>query len=179
MTTPVTPNNQSATQPAVPDWLKNLSAVVFVILFLIFVGLLVSNINSDDKTWGRYLVLFNVVQAFAAAAGGVLLGTTIKSQEVKNAQDKEKAANDKASEVHQRGTALRDAIQSALQRSTDCPTRLFQPSRQVRPQRSGDTELYVADAQFQPTHWVVKEDETQQVDPELTGLAQLASNLFR
>jgi hypothetical protein len=172
--------NGSMTKPTVPDWLKNLIALVFVILFLAFVWVLVLNINSADKEWGRYLVIFNVVQTFAAAGGGVLLGTTIKSQEVKNAQDKEKAADGKASEIHQKGVALRDAIHSALQRSTSSPSKLFQPSRPVRPQRTGETTVYVADMQVQqPRHWVVEENETKEVDPELSGLAQLASNLFR
>jgi hypothetical protein len=180
MTNPVSQDNGSVTKPTVPDWLKNLIAVVFVILFLAFLGVLVFNINSEDKEWGRYLVIFNVVQAFAAAGGGVLLGTTIKSQEVKNAQDKEKAADDKAGEIHQKGMALRDAIHSALERSTSSPSKLFQPSRPVRPQRTGDTTMYVTDMQVQrPTHWVVEESETTEVDPELIGLEQLASNLFR
>lgn len=179
MTNPVNQGNGSVTKPTVPDWLKNLIAVVFVILFLALVGVLVFNVNSADKEWGRYLVIFNVVQAFAAAGGGVLLGTTIKSQEVKNAQDKEKAADDKASELHQKGVALRDAIHSALQRSTNSPSKLFEPSRPVRPQETGETTTYVADMQGQrPTHWVVEENETKEVDPELSGLAQLASNLF-
>jgi hypothetical protein len=40
--------------------------------------------------------------------------------------------------------------------------------------------MYVTDMQVQrPTHWVVEESETTEVDPELIGLEQLASNLFR
>jgi len=177
---PESPAERGATKPTVPDWLKNLIALVFVVLFLGFVGVLILNIGSADKEWGRYLVIFNVVQAFAAAGGGVLLGTTIKAQEVKNAQDKEKASNDKASEIGQKGLTLRDAIQSALQRSTSSPSRLFSPARAVKPQRIGETTMYVADMQVQkPTHWVVEENETKDVDPELAGLAQLAANLFR
>ena len=180
MANPVSQGNGSMTKPTVPNWLKNLIALVFVILFLAFVGVLVFNIHSADKEWARYLVIFNVVQAFAAAGVGVLLGTTIKSQEVKNAQDKEKAADDKANEIHQKGMALRDAIHSALQRSTSSPSKLFQPSRPVRPQRTGENTMYVADIQVQrPTLWVVEESETKEVDPELSGLAQLASDLFR
>lgn len=162
-----------------PDWLRNLIALVFVILFLAFVGILAFNISSADKEWGRYLVIFNIVQAFAAAGGGVLLGRTINAQEIKNAQDNEKAANDKANEIQQKGVTLRDAIQSAQQRSATSPSKLFWPSRAVRPQQTGETMMYVADAHAPQTHWVVQENETTNVDPELKDLAQLAANLFR
>lgn len=124
-------------------------------------------------------MIFNVVQAFAAAGGGVLLGTTIKTQEVKNAQDKAKAANDRRSETLQRGVTLRDATKLALQRSTSSPSKLFWPSRAVRPERKGEAEMFVAETKAElQTHWVVSADETKEVDPELSGLAQLAANLF-
>ena len=33
--------------------------------------------------------------------------------------------------------------------------------------------MYIADTQVQPpTHWVVEENETKEVDPELTGLGR-------
>ncbi len=170
----------NTTKPRVPDWLKNLIALVFVILFLAFVAVLVFNINSADKEWGRYLVIFNIVQAFAAAGGGALLGTTIKTQAIKNAQDNEKAAKDKANEIQEKGVTLRDAIQSALRRSESSPSKLFVPSRPVRSQQSGETMMYVVDTRAQqPTHWVVQTNETKNVDPELEGLAQLAADLFR
>jgi hypothetical protein len=56
---------------------------------------------------------------------------------------------------------------------------LFSPSRAVRPQRSGEATVYVADAQARsPTHWVVDAREAKDVDPELSRLASLAANLF-
>ena len=59
MANPESPGNGSTILPSVPDWLKNFIAVVFLILFLAFVGVLVFNINSADKEWGRYLVIFD------------------------------------------------------------------------------------------------------------------------
>ncbi len=176
MTNPRSGDDGSTTNPAVPDWLRDLIAVAFVVLFVAFVVVLVFNINSADTTWGRYLVIFNVVQAFAAAGGGILLGTTIKTQQVKNAQDNEKAANERANEKQQRGLTLRNAIQSSLQRSKDSPSRLFRPSRPVRQQAN---HAYVEEAQAeQATHWVVARSEATDVDPELEGLAKLAADLF-
>lgn len=163
----------------VPDLLKNVIAVVFVILFLVFVVVLAFNINSQDNVWGRYLVIFNIVQAFATAGGGVLLGTTIKTQEAKNAQVKENAANEKASDTYEKGVTLRHAIQDALDRSTSSPSKLFFPSRAVRPERTGQTMMFVDETEARPqTHWVVSANETKEVDPELVGLARLATDLF-
>jgi hypothetical protein len=170
---------ESTPKATVPDWLKNLIAVVFVVLFLVFVGVLAFNVSSADREWGHYLVIFNVVQAFAAAGGGVLLGTTIKAQQVQNAQDKEKTANDKASEMQQRGVTLRNAIQLAAQQSTNSPKKLFSPRRAVRPQQTGETVMYVADVEGESaTHWLVDKNETEEVDPELTRLEKLAKDLF-
>jgi hypothetical protein len=163
----------------VPDLLKNVIAVVFVILFLVFVVVLAFNINSEDKLWGRYLVIFNIVQAFAAAGGGVLLGTTIKTQEVNIAQVKENTANKRASDTYKDGVTLRHAIEDALNRSTSSPSKLFLPSRAVRPQRTGETMMFVDETEAKPpTHWVVSANETKEVDPELAGLARIAADLF-
>jgi hypothetical protein len=170
---------ESTPKATVPDWLKNLIAVVFVVLFLVFVGILTFNVSSADREWGHYLVIFNVVQAFAAAGGGVLLGTTIKAQQVQNAQDKEKAANDKASERQQKGVTLRNAIRLAVQQSTSSPKKLFFPLRAVRPQQSGETKMYITDVEAESaTHWLVDKNETEEVDPELTRLEKLAEDLF-
>jgi len=154
------------------SWLKNSIAVLFVGIFIVFLLVMISNIRSADQEWARYLVLFNVVQAFATTCLGFLLGATLKKEQTVNARDREKAAT-------KDGAALRNAIQVALERSRASPTKAFRLSRPVRPQQTGETIAYVADAPaHRPTYWVVHENEAEGVDSELAGLAQLATNLF-
>jgi len=158
---------------SVPDWLRDSTAILIMLAFALLVVVMVLNIGAQDTTWSRYLTILNVVQAFAAAAAGILLGTTIKTAQAKTAQiDARHAKNNLAT--------LANALTRGALTSRQSAGKWFMQTHPVRAQRAGMDITYVADSVGSaPTHWVATKDALSEVDPQLESLAALAQDLSR
>lgn len=165
--------NASGAKGSIPILLREWTAGLILIVFALYLVIMIANIGTQDSTWGRYLTILTALQAFAATAGGVLLGATIKTEQVKTAQADAKNARNNLSSVA--NAAQRSAAESRQSRS-----KWFTPTRAVRQLKEEAVEQYVVDeSRAEPTHWVVSTEDTKEVDPRLDELAALAHDLSK
>ena len=77
-------------------WYSIIAAMIIVFLFLGLSWYMLHDVAATDPTvqyrWERALSIYNGLQALAAAAAGVLLGTTVQQSNVKAAEARADAA---------------------------------------------------------------------------------------
>jgi hypothetical protein len=163
--------SDTATKTVIPDWLRDGVAVVILGAFAIYLVVMILNIGATDPAWSRYMTILNVIQAFAAAAGGILLGTTIKTAQVKTAENEAQHAKKDLKSLSQ-------LVQTSFDASRESPGKWFNPTLPVRPRQEGDQRTYIADVSAPtPTHWVVSKDEAEEVDPQFKALVAYAKTV--
>ena len=106
-------------QPALPPAVTAAAAAVLMIFFLwMTIQMFGPRINAGDAIWARSLSIYVGIEAFALAAAGVLLGTTIQAGRVRSAEgraDRKEEETNRAKAGQAAAEQNRAALRQALE----------------------------------------------------------------
>jgi len=100
-------SNGTGTGKVVPT-MAYVVGTLLIVAYLIALGFQFFDVELENKEWARRLELFNSLEAFAFAAAGVILGTTVQRQVTTKAEERA----DQNEVAAKKGAALEATIEA-------------------------------------------------------------------